>query len=302
MVLMNHIIFFGYLFLLVPGIGTLLFTGLSILNNNREYYTVFLVFGLSLFLFLCTFLISQYGENSGVPALLYPGTVYIAVGAGALSLLLFSGPLLVNQMCGKPVVKKKYGMMLFLAFGAMIINFAVLKAASVFTALMCIIIQVGGIMLLMLFSLVAAKKRGRKIVVSWVFNRVFYITLFFFPFLIFDYFTDLIAPVRAVFPFGIFAFPIYYGVLNTSMVISFFKHFRTSSGQDRPVTVSDSFISRYGITKREAEIIVPLVKGLSYIQIADNLYISLKTVKTHVYNIYRKTDVHNRLELLNRLQ
>ena len=36
--------------------------------------------------------------------------------------------------------------------------------------------------------------------------------------------------------------------------------------------------------------------GLKYIQ--ENLFISEATVKTHVRNIYRKCDTHNRAEIL----
>lgn len=68
-----------------------------------------------------------------------------------------------------------------------------------------------------------------------------------------------------------------------------------------PETLAD-FATRYTITKREQEIITLLVRGTDYRTIADTLFISLKTVKAHVYNIYQKAGVKNRLELLDRIR
>jgi DNA-binding CsgD family transcriptional regulator len=62
------------------------------------------------------------------------------------------------------------------------------------------------------------------------------------------------------------------------------------------------FLSRYGISKRGHEIILLICKGYSNRQIGENLFISLSTVKTHVYNIYKKLDVKNRTHLLSVLQ
>jgi DNA-binding NarL/FixJ family response regulator len=50
----------------------------------------------------------------------------------------------------------------------------------------------------------------------------------------------------------------------------------------------------YQITERESEVLEQLAKGLSYEQIADNLFISYGTVRKHVENIYRKLEVNNR--------
>lgn len=54
----------------------------------------------------------------------------------------------------------------------------------------------------------------------------------------------------------------------------------------------------YDLTPREKEITALLTKGLSYQTIADQLFISLPTVKTHCSNIYRKCGVQSRYELM----
>ena len=58
----------------------------------------------------------------------------------------------------------------------------------------------------------------------------------------------------------------------------------------------------FEITDREEEIVSLLAKGQSYNQIAEALFISYKTVDNHVCNIYQKTSVRNRVQLINLLQ
>lgn len=61
-------------------------------------------------------------------------------------------------------------------------------------------------------------------------------------------------------------------------------------------------VMEMGISQREKEVMTLLISGKKYSEIADQLNISLPTVKTHVSNIYSKTKVRNRLELSNLLR
>jgi DNA-binding NarL/FixJ family response regulator len=55
----------------------------------------------------------------------------------------------------------------------------------------------------------------------------------------------------------------------------------------------------YGLTKREIELLQQLKGGLSYEQIATNLFISYGTVRKHIENIYRKLQVSNKLSAVD---
>ena len=57
----------------------------------------------------------------------------------------------------------------------------------------------------------------------------------------------------------------------------------------------------YPLTSRELEIIELVKKGYTNSHIAEELYISINTVKKHLNNIFQKLGVMNRVELLNKL-
>ena len=53
------------------------------------------------------------------------------------------------------------------------------------------------------------------------------------------------------------------------------------------------------LTQREAEIVYLTAKAQTNAQIADSLCIAEKTVKNHLFSIYDKLGIHNRLSLIN---
>jgi DNA-binding NarL/FixJ family response regulator len=54
----------------------------------------------------------------------------------------------------------------------------------------------------------------------------------------------------------------------------------------------------YILTKREEEILLYLIKGLLYKEIADKLSIGVETVRTHIRHIYEKLQVRTRSEAI----
>jgi DNA-binding CsgD family transcriptional regulator len=69
-------------------------------------------------------------------------------------------------------------------------------------------------------------------------------------------------------------------------------------------TQQDVYLKKYrtwGLTKREIEIVELVAKGLEYKRIGEQLYISDKTVKKHVQNIFVKAGVSTRSLLMHAL-
>lgn len=56
------------------------------------------------------------------------------------------------------------------------------------------------------------------------------------------------------------------------------------------------------LTAREKEVLQLLSTGLTYEQIAGQLEVSHETVKMHLKNIYRKLEVQNKLQALQKVK
>ena len=64
----------------------------------------------------------------------------------------------------------------------------------------------------------------------------------------------------------------------------------------------EGFSADYGLSNREREIMQLILMGKSHQDITGELFISSHTVKNHTYNIYRKLNVRNRLQLSRLVQ
>lgn len=54
------------------------------------------------------------------------------------------------------------------------------------------------------------------------------------------------------------------------------------------------------LSSREVEVLEQLSKGLSYTVIADHLFLSPSTVRKHIENIYKKLQVHSKIEAVQK--
>ncbi|NVD08454.1 helix-turn-helix transcriptional regulator [Vibrio sp. JPW-9-11-11] len=79
--------------------------------------------------------------------------------------------------------------------------------------------------------------------------------------------------------------------LSRKVAQDYIEHFRCAN----TVTTSQAYAN---LTKREKEIMRLLGHGASNIEIADELFVSENTVKTHLHNIFKKINAKNRLQAL----
>jgi DNA-binding CsgD family transcriptional regulator len=89
--------------------------------------------------------------------------------------------------------------------------------------------------------------------------------------------------------------------MNIPAFIAFVtSHQRTqllSTGRGAPVSRLQAIGERFGLSDRERQVLDLVYRGRLNKEIAGELHISLDTVKRHVYNIFKKTAVRNRLQL-----
>lgn len=67
-----------------------------------------------------------------------------------------------------------------------------------------------------------------------------------------------------------------------------------------PFQPNAAVLEKYSITPRELEVLVQMAQGLSNQEIADKLFVSLNTVKTHSSNVFAKLGVQRRTQAIQR--
>lgn len=65
-------------------------------------------------------------------------------------------------------------------------------------------------------------------------------------------------------------------------------------------TFNEEELNRLGISKRELEVLQLMASGLSNQEIADKLFVSLNTVKTHSANLFVKLDAKRRTQAIQK--
>lgn len=88
-----------------------------------------------------------------------------------------------------------------------------------------------------------------------------------------------------------FTIPLVFILLAGSKLLDDLQRLSLLNPQIEP---KEQNFKNYSLSEREKEIAMLLVKGKTYNEISEALYISLPTVKTHASNIYRKFGVKSR--------
>jgi DNA-binding NarL/FixJ family response regulator len=83
--------------------------------------------------------------------------------------------------------------------------------------------------------------------------------------------------------------------MNPSIALKTLKLLRNPTSIENPKDHEDISLST-----REVEVLEQLSKGLSYTAIADNLILSPSTIRKHIENIYKKLQVHSKIEAVQK--
>lgn len=89
--------------------------------------------------------------------------------------------------------------------------------------------------------------------------------------------------------------------IMSPMLIDHTNSHKESVAGPIPSRTPEAFFNSSGLTPQERRIVQLLLKGYSNQAIIKELYISINTLKTHLKNIYRKTETKNRHDLIDHI-
>lgn len=86
--------------------------------------------------------------------------------------------------------------------------------------------------------------------------------------------------------------PLFYLKINSDLV------FKPIHAENTNLVRMELIFKKYHISKREKEIVQQICEGKTNQQIADELFISLQTVKDHTHRIYSKIGINSWMKLV----
>ncbi len=105
--------------------------------------------------------------------------------------------------------------------------------------------------------------------------------------------------ISLIFPlFSNVLYPIYFLSVSVTLMVFLFIYFKRIPHKKEHALSVES-LSNFSISERELSVILLIKKGLTNKEIADKLAISPNTVNNHIANIFSKTHVRSRIDLLN---
>ncbi len=120
------------------------------------------------------------------------------------------------------------------------------------------------------------------------------------PFIYVTSYTDkqTLSEVKETNPIGYVIKPFTMEDIRVELELALFRY----SNRKAPIFPDLEMINKkIKISKREFEIISDIRDGLKNDQIAEKLFISENTVKSHIKRIYQKCEVHSKVELISKL-
>jgi len=99
---------------------------------------------------------------------------------------------------------------------------------------------------------------------------------------------------------GPIVLPYLYRLSAAGILPGFCGRLLAAAGEEEETHPAQQGVLVEPLTAREIEILGALARGLSNQEIAQQMFISLGTVKRHTANINRKLDVHSRLQAVRR--
>jgi DNA-binding CsgD family transcriptional regulator len=293
---MRHFAFFLYVFAFSTGAVSLT---VSVLFYRQYHKKVIALYGSMLLvvaLLVLKRMLELYLRIAGLPETPLWEHGLSALENTAYVLGVFAGPYFCHFLIGLPVSRmRKYAYGIIGGIFALLLLYEVFFSSSPAAAFIRFRISVPFLYGMYLYCMILGAfylgKLGNRFLNRTLLG-VFMVSLASFPFSIYQYFTK--QPYLPDF----MEYPAIFLMINLFTLFFSFKYF------DHPTFFENEHLTKYftdkfTITDRESEIILSVKKGMSNQEISDKLFISVRTVESHLYTIFQKTNVKNRVQLAN---
>jgi DNA-binding CsgD family transcriptional regulator len=291
---MRHLVLGIYLLALIAGAASIMETFMIWQRYRRAAIKRYGLFLSALFLILLGFIVDLYAR-SAPPLPAAADIVWVFQAAGGC-LFIFICPYLFHSLAGKEVVL--WQKILFAVIDAVVVFGAL--AAIAFPRAVFLQIGLGAVLFAMIVYGVAFSIGHLSRIGERALRRALVIflalTVVFFPLMLADAAMSF-APFLSMFQFlNNLAQPAYFLILNCLTIIFGLRYLNRPAFSEKG-RLSPYFLDTFKVTDREAQIIGMLLEGSTTGRIAELLFISPKTAENHVYNIYQKLRVRNRVQL-----
>jgi DNA-binding NarL/FixJ family response regulator len=123
------------------------------------------------------------------------------------------------------------------------------------------------------------------------------------PFIYLTSFNDEATVLEAAttLPYGYLVKPFKDADLAPAIITAISKHKAMYTKESFNLDVINK-IANQPLSKTEQQIMKLLIKGYTNQQMADECFVSINTIKTHIANIFLKFDVHSKMQLMQKLR
>jgi DNA-binding CsgD family transcriptional regulator len=293
---MQHLVFGIYLLALVAGAASIMETFMIWQRYRRVAIRRYGLFLCALYLILLGFMVDLYARTaSGSVSVEVASVVWILQAAGGC-LYIFIAPYFFNSLAGLSV--PPWQRIFFAVIDALVVIAAI--ANIVVPRWAFVAIALSGILFAMILygvvfiaiHLPAIGERTLRLALGIFLG----LTIVFFPLMVADAAMSFTPELSLFQALNNLAQPMYFLILNGLTIVFGLRYLNRPAFQEKG-KLSPYFLSAFHVTEREAEIVEMLLNGATAAKVAEKLFISPKTAENHVYNIYQKLHVKNRVQL-----
>jgi DNA-binding CsgD family transcriptional regulator len=286
--MLEHLLLFYYFLSLLSGMGVfslLVFFSLKTRNKAFMYYLLFFFF-FSVKIFY--WIIYTY---FGIIKMNIPPTLDYIISEVSIYCVIWSLPLFIHALFDVPFRKPANIIFIGITIYYILADLIPWMTGSIYDKTDQASVIFGSILLAVIIYCVIIGfifYRGLKSsLLKKISRSLLVITLVFLPGFILDSVLFWTSPILIT--------PLFYLVWNGFTFYFIMRHLMLVQ---QKIKVSYDYLKEFDLTKREIAILDLLLQGFNNNTIAEKAFVSLATVKSHLHNIYAKTDTKNRHELV----